>query len=82
MMKKTTIHKTITIKKQAAKYESFDISVGYSEDIEYETEDELNQRIETLNKKINTQMSKSVDYLQKKYWGEEAQEGKYGKFNS
>jgi hypothetical protein len=73
-MKKTTIHKTISIKKQTAKYENIDVSVGYSEEIEYETDEELNKRVDLLNKKINTEMKKSVEYLQLKYWSSEASE--------
>lgn len=66
---KTKISKTISIKKKLADYESLDVSVGYEEEIEYENDNELNDRIEHLNKKINTQVKKSFEYLHQKYWG-------------
>lgn len=66
---KTKISKTISIKKKTAQYESLDVTVGYEEEIEYEDNEQLDQRIDYLNKKINTQMKKSVSYLQEKYWG-------------
>jgi len=66
---KTKISKTISIKKKTAQYESIDVTVGFEEEIEYQDETQLNERIDHLNKKINTQMKKSVEYLQEKYWG-------------
>jgi len=53
-----------------ANYESIDVTVGYSEEIDYENEEELNNRIAHLNKKINTQIGKSFEYLQNKYWAD------------
>jgi hypothetical protein len=59
-----------------ATYESIDISVGYSEEVDYENDKELNDRIVYLNTKINTQLSKSFDYLKGKYWANEPDESK------
>jgi len=71
---KTTISKSITIRKRGADYESLEVHVGYSEEVEHENDEQLKQRIVELNTIMNTEAKKSHDYLLRRYWNKEVDE--------
>ena len=68
-MSKRKIAESLNIRIRTGDFQHIEMVKYAEEEIEYQDETQLNERIDHLNKKINTQMKKSVEYLQEKYWG-------------
>ena len=75
-MEKITINKNITIRKRPADFEHLDVTVGYSQEIEYEDEVDLKGRIADLNVFIRKEIDKEFKKCYKKYWKKEFNVGK------
>jgi len=68
---KTVITKSIVVKKRPADWEHLEVSVGYSEEIEYESSEELFERRKSLNKILHNEVKKEIKYCYEKFWNKE-----------